>query len=53
MQVNCYQRNFHTDVCSYKCPFRDKCERHYMKVLEERKNRDGGKRVSCVHRLSV
>lgn len=31
MQVDCYKRNFGTEVCIEKCQFFDECDRHYSK----------------------
>lgn len=31
MQVDCYKRNWHSSVCSAKCPFRGECYREWNK----------------------
>ena len=31
MQVDCYKRNFRTEVCTPKCPFYHECSRCYFK----------------------
>lgn len=33
MQVDCYKRNYNTEVCSSKCMFRDECDRAYKREL--------------------
>lgn len=31
-QVDCYKRNYATDVCVVKCPFRSECDREFEKL---------------------
>ena len=33
MQVDCYKRNWHSEVCSVKYKFRAECEREWKKEL--------------------
>lgn len=33
MQVDCYKRNYNTEVCSDKCSFRVECDRCYKREM--------------------
>ena len=32
MQIDCYMRNFHSEVCTAKCKFFEECSREYFRV---------------------
>lgn len=32
MQIDCYMRNFHSEVCTVKCKFFEECSREYSRV---------------------
>ena len=38
MQVDCFKRNYKTNVCSDKCKFRWECQRAYTRELENKLN---------------